>query len=129
MPMPWTMEVCLWWPYAAALGSTSLSMTPPMVLDALVGGREWAEDEDAPAEGLPVGSMPWNFSIDDSREWATDLETVGSKAAGLRVCSHSSSSSSSRETDRGENFNGSWAWWSGSVWDGAVKGRRHHTHQ
>jgi hypothetical protein len=120
--MPWTMEVCLWWPYAAALGSTSLSMTPPIVRDALVGGRECNDEADGPKEGLPPGSMPWNFSMDDSREWVTDLEAVCSKAAGLRVCSHSSSSSSSRDTDLGENFNGSWAWWSGNVWDGAIEG-------
>lgn len=43
--------------------------------------------------------------MDDSREWATLLEP---RATGRIVfCQSSSSSSSSRETARGENFKGS----------------------
>jgi hypothetical protein len=47
--------------------------------------------------GLPPRSDRWILSKEDSREWAVDRDgAVGSKAMGLSVLRHSSSSSSSR---------------------------------
>ena len=108
--MPWTMDVCLWWPYAAALGSTTLSMTPPMgCLGPAAGILEEAE-VGCEVGGVMVRSVAYSFSIEDSREWAADLGAEDSNEGGdLMISSHSSSSSSSssRDTALGENLSGS----------------------
>jgi hypothetical protein len=92
-----------------ALGSTTRSITPPRALR-----DDGAWDRGGGCCGVRSGR--WSFSRDDSREWAT---LRAPRATGRIVfCQSSSSSSSSRETVRGENFRGSWS--DNVVWDGAV---------
>lgn len=92
--IPWTIEVCLWWPYVADFGSTTRSKIPPSPPRAIPPRTpgDVAEAADREESDMPARPLAESFSIDDSREWITEREMAESGLLCLRVCSQPSAS-------------------------------------